>query len=397
MKRIKLAYLLNHPNDIPLGSLVYMTKPENVDVKVLIMNFHHHDEYGWGGNPKVGKGKLLTPCIRDTDIADVKQVYPETDVFICNNYHDFRYHVEESDILCSRGKEFCIFRDFGKKCVALSMDRSYFNRMLDVMPYYENLKVFLQGENWLREDLCGNFNMSVAGNLQSYENIEKYKDNIKCIDILGHYRDILSRNSKQETRRSLGIPTDRKVGFVSFRKAEEDFSVYRSNDEFLQKTKNMMIEFRNKGYYILCRERLDKDNVAWDHRRGTSNLIEQVSDLIDMKIDGHDGFPSLIWRAMYASDILLCADTSGICSKEAFVCKTPIYMPYDEYFVNNKLKLNFQHHNPLNPVLRNMYDNKLIFNSFDEESLLNFNNKIDESYAAWYNTDVDLFWKEMLD
>jgi len=155
----KIAYLLNHPNDIALASIFYKTKPEDVQVKIIMTNFFAMDKYSWGS--RVGKSKSLDPCIRPSDYDDIKEIYPEGDIIICKSEQEFINETTSGkyDICVSRGRELFVFPEWADKTIALSMNRCYFNRLLDVFPFYKNLNVFLYSDEWKKESSCGNFCM----------------------------------------------------------------------------------------------------------------------------------------------------------------------------------------------------------------------------------------------
>tara|TARA_R100001082_G_scaffold109286_1_gene86150 strand:- start:1796 stop:2992 length:1197 start_codon:yes stop_codon:yes gene_type:complete len=393
LKKQKVVYLLNHPNDVPLAILLYKTCPEDVQLDVILTNISTYDEFGWGSKGR--SPKFLEPCIQEKDIVDIKALYNPEQIFDCRGVSEFKQRVKKYDVAISRGREFVVLKELAKKSVALSMNRCYFNRLLDAIPYYNNLKVFLYGPAWLEENLCGRFQMDQ----HDYSSVEKCMSSFKTIDVLGYYYEHLQKLGKSKIKQELGLPHDKKIAFLSFRMAEPAYSVHRNVSEFLQKTEKMLLEFKERGYYILSRERLDKPNVAWDKRRGVYGKIDEYfnSGLIDIKMNGHAGYPSLVWRAMYASDILLLSDVSGICTNEGILCRTPVYMPYDKYFLDNKLEIYHNEKDPINPVQRDMIKKGFVFNEFNQKNVDFYKNNIEEFVKQWYNTDIKSFWKEVLE
>ena len=320
---MKIAYLLNHPNDVPAALILYRTCPIDVKLQVILINFRANDKYNWFN--RVGKGKWLEPCIQEHDLNDIKKLYDSNDVIDCRSEGQFDNLIKAYDISISRGREYIVLREKTKKSIALSMNRCHFNRLVKILPEYKNMQIFLYGPAWLKQDLCGNFQMEYV----NYDDVNNNLEKFQTIDIMGYYYEYLKEIDKDEIKKELGIPLDRKIAFLSFRMAEEDFTAYRDLDEFMEKTTKMIHEFKDRGYYILCRERKDKANSL-----DISRKYKEVEHLIDKKIDGHDGFPPLIYRAMYISDILLLSDVSGICTNEAVMCRTPVYMPYEKYFLD---------------------------------------------------------------
>ena len=99
---------------------------------------------------------------------------------------------------------------------------------------------------------------------------------------------------------------------------------------------------------------------------------------------------------MYASDILLLSDTTGLATHEGILCRLPMYMPYDSKFINTKLALDHNDRNPINPIMREMVNKNFISNKLDDDGKCHTNSNIEEFIKYWYNTNVDLFWKEIL-
>ena len=391
----KVCYLLNHPNDIPWAILLKNSKPANCDFKVFIINFAASDKYNWAA--KTGKGKSINPCIQDRDIADIVKMYGgEKTISIINSELEFHNKVinENFDVAISRGKEFFIFKEFAKKSIALSMDRSFFIRLLHALPYYSNLKIYLQNEKWLDKDLCGNFCMAIGSTPGDYNIINNNLDKFEFIDIMGHYKHVLDKIGRDKIREELGFDRDEKIAFLNFRKASNPISAHRSNEDFFNKSREMIVKFKKAGYKILSRERLDKENISWDASRGMSNAIKSVEDLIDKKINGHDGFPPLVFRAVYSADVIISADVSGICTKEGLICRTPIFLPYDDYFLE-KIKSK-DHLDPVSPIFVDMINEGIITNTFDESLFSNYSENVEKFMSRWYNTDIDLFWKKAL-
>lgn len=391
----KVCYLLNHPNDIPWAILLKNSKPKNCSFEVFIINFASHDKYNWGA--KTGKGKSINPCIQDRDMNDIISAYGEdTNITVINSEREFHNKITDQnfDVAVSRGKEFFIFREFAKKSIALSMDRSFFVRLLHALPYYKNLKIYLQNEKWVKKDVCGNFCMAIGSTPGDYNIVNQNLDKFEFIDIMGHYKNILDSIGKEAIRSELGIKQNEKIAFLNFRKASAPISIHRTNQDFFNKSRDMIEKFKSEGYKILSRERLDKENINWDAARGMSNAISHVDDLIDTKLNGHGGYPPLVFRAVYASDIIISADVSGICTKEGLVCRTPVFLPFDDFFLE-KIKEK-DHLDPVSPIFVDMVNKGIITNTYDERLFSNYNENVEKFVSRWYNTDIDLFWKKAL-
>ena len=86
-------------------------------------------------------------------------------------------------------------------------------------------------------------------------------------------------------------------------------------------------------------------------------------------------------------------DVSGLCTKEALVCGTPMMMPYGKYFID---KINQFSSNPVNPVFKSLIRSKAIVNCVDDIDYSGQKNMIKNIKKDWYNTNIDLFWKKVL-
>lgn len=392
-----ICYLLNHSNDIPWAIFLNKNKPSDINFFVFITNFTHSDMFGW--QQKTGKGKSINPCMHAHDISAIKKEYGSENITVLNSFNDFVSKVVKRnfDVVISRGKEFFIFPEFSKKSVALSMDRSFFIRLLHALPYYKNLNIFLQHEKWLDKDLCGNFCMSISGKPGDYSLIDKNMDKFKFVDIMGCYKSILDDIGIEKIRSDLGLKNNEKVAFLNFRKASTPISIYKTDNEFFKKSRSTILHFKSLGYKIISRERLDKENIVWDKSRGMHNAIKHVDDLIDIKVNGHNGYPPLVFRAVYASDIIISSDVSGICTKEGLICRKPVFLPYDNYFLEKISEKNKNHLDPVSPIFADMVNKNLIFNNFNEDSMTYFYNNVENFINSWYNTDINLFWQKILE
>lgn len=395
---MKICYLLNHPNDIPWPRLLAESLPQNVFFEILIMDFYSNDFYNWSS--KLGKGKSLSPCINKKDIEGIFESYKSlikknikvthvTSVQAFSSITNDRNY----DVAISRGKEFFIFPEFSKKSIALSMDRCHFARLIFLLPYYKNLKIFLQSEEWFKEERCENFNLNFFGKTITYDQLEKIRGSFEFVDIVGCYHEITKKIGKKEIRNQIGLESGQKIALVNFRKAEPAFTTHKTNEEFFKSSIENIVQLKNAGYTIVTRERTDKENISWDASRGLGNSFEKISHLVDLKVNSHSGFPSDVWKVVYASDLLLTMDVSGLCTKEALTCEIPMIMPYNDYFLE---KINNFADTSVNPVFKDLIRENGICKSYSSFNASEQQKNLKKIKKRWYNTDINLFWKKVL-
>jgi hypothetical protein len=372
---MRATFLLNAPNDISLGMVLSKTCP--VPLRIVVTNFRADNEYNWP------KAKKLTPRVTDADIKFIQSHFADK-VTICNSANNMKSLVNDADVCLSRGREFFIFKPICKKNVALSLNRCYFNRLLDVLPHYDDLKIYLSSERWIDKSLCGEFMM--GGN--DYDRVETYRNKFRFADIMHHNYDHLCKQGKEAIKKRLGVPLESKVAFLSFRMAQKSFSIYESADQFIETARQEVSKLKDQGYYIISRRRLGKHDMAYYRANRSPDVygFGAVKDMIDIEMNGSEGFPGQIWESLYVSDFMLLMDISGICQNEAALCRTPIYMPYEN--INNV--------DELNPAIRDMINRGLILNDRDEINLVEYKKVMDEFVSDWYNTDIERFWKEAL-
>ena len=366
-------YLLNQSRDISLVKLIKKISP--VPLTIIVTNFTAKDEYGWN------KVKSLQQCISDDE---TQSLVNEIDgVVICKKWSILKDYMANCEVCMSRGREFFIFKEISKRNIALSLNRCYFNRLIDVLPHYKNMKVIMTSDKWLDKS-CGNFMMGSNG----YIMLDKYRDRFKGIDILGLYYEFLKKETKIQIRQRLNVPLDSKIAFVSFRMAQKEFSIHRDANSFMSTTKREIERLKDDGYYIISRRRMGQHDMDYYNSTNAPDISRycEIAHLIDMEMNGSDGFPGTIWDGLYASDLLLLADISGICHYEVALCRCPVYMPFDT--IHNI--------NELNPATRDMLKRGLIFNKLTDINIKHYEIEIEEFVKEWYNTNVDLFWKEVL-
>lgn len=371
---MKLVFLINHSRDIPLVSLFQKLCPFNIDV--IVTHFRHSTEYNYG------RHKEIRIFFKENELEDIQKIF--NNVTICRSYEQFIYHTSKYDVAVSRGREFIIIKPFVKKAIALSLNRTYTDRLIDVLPEWgDRLKIFLSGDAWYDKNQCGNF---LNINEHHYNVMKNNSQSFGVFDPTPKYYDLLSDIGKNEIRKEFNIPTNKKVAFLSYRKEIiDELSLWDSDNEFLEKTKKMLVKFKKMGYFIISRRRLDVDSVAVYKNTNSVNLwgFDEVKDMIDMEMDGNEGFPSVLWKIMFCSDIHLLSDNSGIANIEAANTRTPVYMPYEDGKYSN-----------LNPPLVDMINRGLVFNKIDDKTIDNFHKNINLYIDNWYNYN-EKFWDEL--
>lgn len=378
---MKIAYLLNMPRQVPFASLIAKTCP-NV-CKIIITNFHKNTEFN------LGKNKYLDGNLQDENIEEIRNEHKNT--ILCNSYLEFINAMKDVDICISQGREYFIIHPDNlpnvKKYIALSLDRCYFNRLLQVIPEYKGkLDIFMHSHAWFEENECGKYLMDNIG----YEVLEQYKKHLFGLDFLGEYKNLLKSYGLYKIKEELGIPLDRKVAILSFRKAENKFTYYKSDEEFLKATEDMVKQFKEKGFYIICRRRVGKNDINHYQQKAASDGYSRIAPYIDKEINGFGGFPSLVWKLVYASDVMLMSDHSGIALLEGALCKTIPYMNYTE---NEFTKSQFEN---LAPATKELVRDCFMSGEYTEDEHEIKLNKLAKFNKKWYNTNINLFWEKVL-
>lgn len=376
----KLIYILETPKDLSLALILHKTSP--VPLKIVITTFTASDKYGWK------KPKHMSPWFSQADIEALRGEVGNS-LVVCNSERELNETWENCDICISRGREFIVLKSPVRRNIALSFSRSYMDRLMDVLPYYgERLKIVLFGDRWLDKNVCGNF---LSGK-HDYSEIEKYRKNFYDADVYGYIYDVLESVGKVEIRKELKLPTDRKIAFLSLRMSVDDWSIHNSPNSFMKTTKRMIEEFRDRGYFIVSRRRMGQQDLSWYANSGHPEVsrFRDISHLIDMEMNGYGGFPDLIWRAIYASDVFLLSDISGIADFEALLSRRPIYMPFErKEEVMSRLNIV--------PTIKEMVEEGIIFNEFNDNNLATHQRNICGFIKKWYNYDMDKFWRIVME
>lgn len=372
-------YCLNTPKELSLAMFLYKTSP--VPLKIIMTNFSAKDKYGWS------KPKAMEPWFSNDDINIIKEKTSK-DIIVCSTESQLNELWNDADICMSRGREFVVLKSPAKKNVALSLDRCYFSRLLDVIPHYGNsLKILLFSKIWLDEKECGYYEM----NPKQKNLIDKYRNNFVFADVLGYNYEVLKSKSKDEWKKELGLPLDRKIATLSFRMSA-DCSVHNGSSDFMSEVKKSLKKFRDDGYFIVCRRRMSQRDAQYYRQCRTPEIsgFGEIKDLIDVSIDGFGGFPETVWRLLYSSDVLILADISGIARIEALFCRCPVYMPFEKNETTLKKIATF-------PIIKDMVKNELIFNEYGNESLEKYHANVENFIKKWHDDySAEKFWDVVL-
>ena len=379
----KIIYVLTMPRETALATLIYKTCPMKMDI--VIVNFHYRSEFDLGS-----KIKYIQPHFFEDQVESIKENIP--DLKICNSAHDFKKLLSEYDICISGGRELYIFKPLQNlKYIALSACRIYFQRLLQVLPEYnDKLKIFLDNKIWLDKKVCGDYGMSGVGFAADYDYVQK---NIDCFEFnspLAHYVNVLQHTGKEKIKQELRIPMDKKVALFSFRRADETCSLHGNDLEFYNTCMSGLQKLKDLDYYIICRRRLGRHDFV---RRSKSVELGAYADfehLIDLEMSGFGSYPEEIWKAMYCSDLLFLPDNSSIASIEAAICKIPVYMPIKDFKQKNDKMFSFC------PSFRDMCRKDLLFEKLTENNIEYFNKNVDNFVISWYYNDIEGFWKMAL-
>jgi len=311
-----ILMLINQPRDISLFSALQESAHHPVDV--CISHFRCGDEYGWK------KPKQIEPCMTDRDIDDCREVFGS--VTVIDSPQKYHQIIGNYDRVISRGREFFVCRPGPTHHIALSLNRCYFNRLLDVLPYYgDRMSICMLSEAWLDRGLCGDFLMSHG----QYGVITQYRDQFFAANPYQPIMTSLMKAGQKVVRNQLGVPHNQRVAFVSHRKAAKALSAYPSADAYMQAITGALRQLRRRGYFVICRRRLGLHDRAYAEATGGPEIARwaEVAPYIDLELNGAGAYPGDLWRGLYVSDLMLLADASGIGCLEAPLAGCPVWFP----------------------------------------------------------------------
>jgi hypothetical protein len=367
-----IAFLLNQPRDIPLALLLHKTAPK--PLQVLVSDFAMHDEFGIGKelrcNMNYDDYLYLDKCLKES-------------CTVCGNPDMMRGLLKECEVALSRGREFIIMLSPAPKNVALSFNRAYLGRLMQVMGHYGNrLNIMLNGPAWLNRDLAKDWEISLERHEELWR-LEK-QGKIPLGNPQAYYYDYFTGMGRDAVRSKLGIPLDKKVCFLSFHMADPRLTIYNSPEDFMSVVKPAMEDFKNRGYYIISRRRLNKDDIEFYQRNKTPDIFnwDEVKHLVDVEMNGTTGFPGEIWEGLFASDVMFLADISGIAYVEAALARCPVYMPRSPKDAREP-----------NPVITDMLRRGLIGADDSDAFIAAYKTGIEDFLRQWYQGTIESFWK----
>jgi len=308
--------LINQPRDISLFSTLRESSPGPVDVG--ISHFRCGDEYGWE------KPKRIEPCMADRDIEDCREIFGS--VTVIDTPGKYHQTISRYDRVISRGREFFVCRPGPTHHIALSLNRCYFNRLLDVLPHYgDRMSICMLSEAWLDRGLCGDFLMSPG----QHDVIERHHDQFFMANPYQPIMVSLRHTEHNAVRDQLGIPHCQPVAFVSHRKAAKALSAYPNADAYMHALTGALRKLRERGYFVICRRRLGLHDRAYAEATGGPEIARwaEVAPYIDLELNGAGAHPGDLWRGLYVSDLMLLADASGIGCLEAPLAGCPVWFP----------------------------------------------------------------------
>ena len=377
---MKNVFILNHVRDTQL--CLNVLESFNFDIDVVITSFYKNSEYAVTGH------KIIEPCMSKEDINSFVEtlatITNNVSVFLCTDPQAFLQIMSRYDRAISRGRTFLIFRPFIKNVIALSMNRTYLDRLIDVSSYWgSNFKIILSSESWLDEKICASH---CSIDRKRYDFIEKNKEMFRFYDFSSLNKVKLDNEGQDKVRIKLGIPVDRKVAVISPR---NDIilqnSLYKDHDDiFIENTVRSIQDLKKAGYYIVSRSRMDPKTIKIFSQKGRNSLsidlIKKLNELklIDKTIDDNEGYPSKVWQVVYASDVVLVADNTSLCNVESVVLEKPVILPYNKVLEKNI--------NNLNPPTREMYRQGLLYNSLSDINFKEFKSNILRFKKLWFNS-----------
>ena len=386
-------FCINRATDISLAQILYLHKPHDVEMKIVATAFHSNSEFGEWRKPK-----NLTRWLKNEDIKAIKEFF-RGDYQQCDNSRQLKeLFKKDNSVGIFPGREPFVIKDICENgAICLSAVRDYFNRFLDVHHFYKtkDIKIFLNSNAWVDEKLCERWQMYEPGindYSQDYQYLKDNESSILFCDPYNSYKTLLDELGRDKIREQLKIPLEKKVAMVSLRRGDANLTYQKNDNNFFENTIEKMKELQQAGFYIISRRRNSVDDLVNRRVNSAENTrYQEFAKYIDLDLTGWDNFPNKIWQACYVSDLMLLADMSGICRREAVVCELPILLPkYDEEVYNRN------YNNGWDPAMKDLHSRRLFVTTVEECLSEEYLKRLKEYKKMWHTGDADLFWKKLL-
>ena len=397
MKNPNIVCLVNMPRQIPFAKILHKTCPYKL--KIVVTNFSAGSEFTKLLRWK--KHKSFSACLSPEDIEGLKEDLGG-DLTVCNNSSDYNKALSNCDICLSDGREFiCLLPQAFKIKKYVALSTAYISRLLHVLPIYNN-KLFITCEseanyknaiqsyysNTLESEKSNVLNVykKVFPNLedcQSLEDIDLSPFFIKSGFMSENY-NFLKKIKKDAIKEELGIPLDKKIALFSCRKAIDSITFFDSNEQFVSENKKALQKLKDLDYYIISRSRTGGNDKGSNQQSSAQPLLKL--GLIDKEVNSFEGFPSMVYKLCYISDVLLLADRSALGSIEGLISGTPIFSPY----------IKFPNDTNHCSIFKDMLEEGVCFNQITPEALSKAKKNINKVKNKWYNSDISLFWENVL-
>lgn len=381
---MKTVFILNHVRDTQL--CLNILEVLNYEIDVVITSFIARSEYPITGH------KIFEPCMTEKDIVDFVNVInslklKKVSLHLCKDTPSFLNLMKNYDRAISRGRAFIIFKPFVKKAIALSMNRTYLDRLIDVLPVWKgNLDIVLSSKAWIDKEICKG-HLSITSD--RYSIIKNKSENFKFFDFSHMNKQKLDSIGLTEIKKELEIPLDVKIAVISPRNEIcEPLSLYKGHDNlFVKNTIDQVVQLKKEGYYIVSRSRMDPKTKRIFSQKGRNSLsVDLINalherNLVDKVVDDNLGHPAKVWKVIYCADVVMVSDNTSLCNVESVALEKPVIMPYNE-----TIKKNIEN---LNPPIREMFKYEILFKSLQDVDTENFNSCIIEFKNIWFKKYTD--------
>ena len=152
-----------------------------------------------------------------------------------------------------------------------------------------------------------------------------------------------------------------------------------------------METFKKEKFYIIIRRRLALHDLETYKATKSPEItrFQELSGFYDIEYSTNEGYPSTLYKTLQNTDIIFAGDVTGLITVEALIFKIPVILPHYEN-LKEKIEVNF--------VLKDMIENNLIFNSY--EDYLNADkvilaNKFTKVKQKWYNSNKIEFYENI--
>ena len=231
------------------------------------------------------KRKSLEVWLHPEDVSHLQQYFG--DKFTpCYNSAQFKNSVSKNQVAIFSGREPFIIKNLCEKVVCLDVVGDYFHRYLDLLNYQKEnmkIKIVMNSKLWLDRHR----------HRESYQSVlENCRDNFYFCDPCTDFKNILHNIGKDNIKKQLGLPLDKKIAFVSLRRADPHLTIFETNESFYKSAIEGIKHLKQQGYCIISRRRRGVDDL--NTRRVNSPVHTKYDSFKELIIRDLNGLKPII-------------------------------------------------------------------------------------------------------